>query len=74
METQQEDDMDRTLARSTTMALTLNDVRILVNALSALVYFGKEDDERYIDEDGIELRTRLQETYARLMKAGSPAE
>ncbi len=69
-----EDVLDRMLARSATMTLTLNDVRILMNALDALEYFGKEDNECYIDEEGLELRARLQATYAGLMRAGRPED
>jgi hypothetical protein len=63
--------LERILALTTTLELSCNDVRILINALNALVYFGKVDNEDYIDSDGLELRARLQRLYSELLQKES---
>ncbi len=62
------DEIEQILATTTVADLTLNDLRILLGALNAMVYFGAAHGEDYIDSDGLELRARLEKKYSNLLR------
>ena len=59
---------EQVLSAPVDLELSVNDLRILVNALDAMVYFGNEHGEEYLDTDGKELRARLKSNYEEMVK------
>ena len=62
------EEIEQILATPTVAELTVNDLRILIGALNALVYFGLAHGEEYIDADGLALRARLEKRYTTLVR------
>ena len=56
------------LKRRTRLDLSLNDIRILVGCFNAVAYQAEIDDEPYLDPDALELKTRLESLYAKLLR------
>lgn len=64
-------EMTRKLGKQLCLDLSLNDLRILVGCLRALEYWSREDDEPYLDSDGIRLKERLEGLYRDELEASS---
>jgi hypothetical protein len=45
------------------LSLTLNDLRIIVNCFRGIAYQMKIDDEPYLDQDGVALKSKLEKLY-----------
>ncbi len=56
-------DIDRILAKTVGIDLSVNELRIIVGCLNALEYIARMDDEPYLDEDGLKLKERLEGLY-----------
>lgn len=56
------------LKKKTSLDLTLNDIRIIVGCFRAVAYQAEIDDEPYLDPDAIELKSRLELLYDKLLK------
>jgi len=54
---------DTILSTPTVLELSVNELRILVDALDGLSYFGCTDGEAYLDDDGLKQRARLKREY-----------
>lgn len=57
------DTMENILSMPFVLDLSVNDLRILVDALDALNYFCCTDGEAYLDADGHKLRDRVKKEY-----------
>ncbi len=57
------DTMENILSAPIVLELSINDLRILVDALDGLNYFCCTDGEAYLDEDGYKLRERVKKEY-----------
>jgi hypothetical protein len=56
------------LSQSAQLDLHLNDLRIIVNCFKAIAYQMEVDGEEYLDHEGLALKSRLEETYNRLVE------
>jgi hypothetical protein len=56
------------LKKKTSLELTLNDLRIIVGCMRAVEYQAGLDDEPYLDGQGLELKSRLEALYNKLLK------
>jgi hypothetical protein len=57
-----------TLKKRTRIDLSLNDIRIIVGCFKAVAYQAEIDDEPYLDPDALELKSRLESLYEKLLK------
>jgi hypothetical protein len=55
------------LKKQTSLDLSLNDLRIIVGCFRAVAYQAKRDDEPYLDPDALELKSRLEALYSKLL-------
>ena len=56
------------LKKRTRLDLSFNDIRIIVGCFNAVAYQAEIDDEPYLDPDALELKTRLEALYAKLLR------
>lgn len=56
------------LRKRTRLDLSLNEIRIIVGCLRAVAYQAEIDDEPYLDHDALELKTRLESLYTKLVR------
>ena len=64
---------DRIMTSRATIVLTINDLRILLNALNALEYFGMAHGEDYLDEEGVTLMSRIGDYYETMVNEDIPS-
>lgn len=64
--------ISRTLAKPVQLDLDLNDLRIIVGSLRLAAYMTEVDDEPYLDAEGVELKERLEQLYAKMLEASEP--
>jgi len=55
------------LKKRTRLDLSLNDIRIIVGCFNAVAYQAEIDDEPYLDPDALELKTKLESLYTKLL-------
>lgn len=55
------------LSKPLQLALSVNDLRILVGCFRAVAYLMKMDDEPYLDADALELQQKLERKYGGLL-------
>lgn len=51
------------LSQQVFVDLTANDLRILIQALAGMEYFGRLHGERYLNDEALELKERLEREY-----------
>jgi hypothetical protein len=56
------------LKKKTRLDLSLNDVRIILGCFRAVAYQAEVDGEQYLDPDALELKSRLETLYEKLLK------
>ena len=56
------------LKKQTRLDLSLNDIRIIVGCFNAVAYQAEVDDEPYLDLDALELKTRLESLYTKILR------
>jgi hypothetical protein len=57
----------KVLENRTTLDLSLNDLRIVLGCFNAVAYMAGIDDETYLDSEALDLRSRLESRYKRLL-------
>jgi len=56
------------LKKKTRLDLNLNEIRIIVGCFRAVAYQSEIDNEPYLDPDAIELKSRLESLYEKLLQ------
>lgn len=56
------------LKKKTYLDLNLNDIRIIVGCFRAVAYQAEVDGEPYLDPDALELKSRMESLYEKLLK------
>jgi hypothetical protein len=56
------------LKKKTRLDLSLNDIRIIVGCFRAVAYQAEIDNEPYLDPDAIELKSKLESLYEKLLQ------
>lgn len=56
------------LKKRARLDISLNDIRIIVGCFKAVAYQAEIDDEPYLDPDALELKTRLESLYTKLLR------
>jgi hypothetical protein len=57
----------KVLEKRTTLNLSMNDLRIVLGCFNAVAYMAGIDDETYLDSEALDLRSRLESLYKRLL-------
>ncbi len=56
------------LKKRTLLNLSINDIRMIVGCFRAVAYQAELDGEPYLDADALELKSRLESEYDRLLR------
>jgi hypothetical protein len=55
------------LKKKTSLDLSLNELRMIIGCFRAVAYQAKIDDEPYLDLEALELKSRLEALYSKLL-------
>jgi hypothetical protein len=56
-------EIERTFRQTTSIPMSMNDLRIIVNCFRALEYWGETEGVSYLDAEGRTLKRRLEELF-----------
>ena len=56
------------LRKKARLDLSVNDIRIILGCFRAVGYQAEIDDELYLDSDAVELKTKLESLYLKLLQ------
>ena len=56
------------LKKKARLDLSINDIKIILGCFRAVAYQSEIDDELYLDQDGVELKKKLESLYLKLLK------
>ena len=56
------------LRKRARLDLSVNEIRIILGCFRAVAYQQEIDDEPYLDQDAIELKTKLESLYLKLLQ------
>jgi len=59
--------LERMMKIPVDIPMDLNDVRIIVECLRAISYFGEIEGETYLDTEGLALKERMERLYLKMI-------